>query len=128
MNTLKQGEIHYRLLRILAQKPKMSQREMASRVGISLGKVNFLISELAGKGLLKIKSFKNVRNKAAYAYILTPNGLEEKTKLAIRFLQSKITEYETLRGQIADLTRELESDDTARFSELLTTEQIDRIS
>ncbi len=128
MNTIKQRESHYRLLKILSEKPRISQREMARRAGVSLGKVNFLISELVGKGLLKVKRFKNFRNKAAYAYILTPHGLEEKTKLTIGFLQSKIIEYKTIRCQIADLTRELESDNTARFSECQTTELSNGIS
>ncbi len=83
---------------------------MAKHVGISLGKVNFLISELAGKGLIEVKRFKNNKNKAAYAYLLTPDGLAEKTKQTMGFLQSKITEYKTIESQIADLTRELESD------------------
>ncbi|MBW1866257.1 MAG: MarR family EPS-associated transcriptional regulator [Deltaproteobacteria bacterium] len=128
MNALKQREIHYRLLKILAKKPEMSQREMAKRVGVSLGKVNFLISELTGKGILKAKQFKNSRNKAGYAYILTPHGLEEKTKLALGYLQSKITEYETIRCQIVDLERELESDKTVLFSKHRTSELPDGIA
>ena len=110
MNTLKQRENHYHLLKILSQKPKISQREMAKYVGISLGKVNFLISELSGKGLIEVKRVKNNSNKAAYAYLLTPDGLAEKTKQTMGFLQSKIIEYKTIESQIADLTRELESD------------------
>lgn len=103
-------DIHYRLLKILKDTPEVSQRDLANMMGISLGKVNFCLGELSKRGWIKIDRFKNHRNKIAYAYLLTPRGLEEKTKLTIHFLKQKAEEYELLRQQIEELYQELEKE------------------
>ena len=79
MNHAYEQEIRYRLLKVLSQDPQLSQRDMAKRMGISLGKVNYCISELAAKGLIKITRFRSAKNKIPYTYLLTPKGLEEET-------------------------------------------------
>ena len=84
MNNVEQ-EIRYRLLKILSRESNLSQREMAKKMGISLGKVNYCLSELAKKGLIKVHRFKSAKNKIPYTYILTPRGLEEKAGLTARF-------------------------------------------
>lgn len=73
---------------------------MAKRMGISLGKVNFCVSELAAKGWIKITRLKSARKKIPYIYMLTPKGLEEKGKLTVRFLKRKLAEYEEIKKQI----------------------------
>ena len=93
-------EIHYRVLRLLDANPGMSQRDVARNLGVSLGKVNFCLQALIRKGLIKAARFKNSRNKAAYMYLLTPRGIEEKASLALEFLQIKMREYELLRAEI----------------------------
>ncbi len=110
MNSLEQ-EIRYRLLKILSQKSSLSQREMANQMGVSLGKVNFCLSELAKKGLINVNRFKSARNKIPYTYILTPRGLEEKAGLTVRFLKVKIAEYEEIKRQIRELAREIETEE-----------------
>ncbi|MEE9421510.1 MAG: MarR family EPS-associated transcriptional regulator [Desulfatiglandaceae bacterium] len=74
--------------------------DMAKKMGISVGKVNFCISELAKKGLIKVKRFKSAKNKLPYSYMLTPRGIEEKGRITVRFLKRKIEEYEEIKCQI----------------------------
>lgn len=83
---------------------------MAKRMGISLGKVNYCISELAAKGWIKITRFRSAKNKIPYTYLLTPKGLEEKGKLTLRFLKRKLSEYEEIKKQIRELHYEVEED------------------
>ena len=107
MNNYYEQEIRYHLLKILAREPKLGQREMAKRMGISLGKVNFCVSELSAKGWIKITRLKNARKKIPYIYMLTPKGLEEKGKLTVRFLKRKVSEYEKIKMQINEIYHEV---------------------
>ncbi|MDP1659469.1 MAG: MarR family EPS-associated transcriptional regulator [Methylotenera sp.] len=102
-------EYRYKILKLVEEKPEISQRELAAALGISLGKVNFCLKALIDVGLLKASNFKNSKNKLAYMYLLTPNGLEEKASITVRFLKHKMQEYETLRAEIDDLTRDVAS-------------------
>lgn len=99
---------NYDLLKTLEDNPSLSQRDMAKRLGISLGKVNFCLNALVAKGLLKVNNFRNSDNKLAYAYLLTPHGVEEKARMTVRFLKYKMQEYELLRAEIEALKREAE--------------------
>ncbi|OGS99063.1 MAG: MarR family EPS-associated transcriptional regulator [Gallionellales bacterium RIFCSPLOWO2_02_FULL_59_110] len=98
----------YGLLKTLENNPSLSQRDMAKRLGISLGKVNFCINALVEKGCLKVNNFRNSDNKLAYAYLLTPRGIEERARMTVEFLQIKLHEYERLRAEIEELKREAE--------------------
>src|SRR5215210_5469349 len=100
-------EVRYRLLTHLAEHPDASQRELASELGISLGKLNYCLHALIGKGLVKARNFKNSRNKTAYAYILTRKGLEEKIDVTSAFLRRKIAEYDDIAAQIERLQAEV---------------------
>ena len=108
MNHAYEQEIRYRLLNLLTDEPQLRQLDMARRMGISVGKVNFCISELAKKGLIKVNRFKSAKNKVPYSYILTPWGIEEKGRITVRFLKRKIEEYEEIKRQIGVLTEEVE--------------------
>jgi len=96
----------YRLLKLLESNPELSQRQLAKKLGISLGKVNFCLSALIEKGLLKANNFRNSRNKLAYMYLLTPAGMEEKARVTLHYLKWKMQEYEALRGEIEELRRD----------------------
>jgi EPS-associated MarR family transcriptional regulator len=100
-------EVRYKLLRLLEENPRMSQRDVARELGISLGKVNYCLKSLVAKGWIKAQNFKNSRNKAAYMYLLTPRGIEARAGVALRFLQSKMREYETLRADIEQIRTEV---------------------
>ena len=97
-----------RLLREIKKSPELTQRELSSKLGISLGKVNFLLNALIRKGLVKAHNFKNSHNKKAYLYVLTPHGLEQKAKVTYRFLKRKIEEYERLESEIQELRKEVQ--------------------
>ena len=103
-------ETHLKVLRHLEENPDVTQRELASALGISLGKANYCIKALINKGLVKANNFRNSANKRAYLYILTPKGIETKTRISVRFLQRKIEEYEALKQEIEKLKTELNQD------------------
>ena len=98
---LKQDE--YNVLRKLNLNPKDSQRELASKLGFSLGKLNYCIAALKKKGMIKIKNFNQNKNKLGYAYLLTPKGITEKTKLTINFMKLKMREYDELSKELEKL-------------------------
>jgi EPS-associated MarR family transcriptional regulator len=100
-------EVRYRLLRLLASNPGMSQRDVARELGISLGKVNYCLKLLVEKGWIKATNFKNSRNKIAYMYLMTPRGIEEKAGVTLQFLQRKMREYEELRADIKRIRQEV---------------------
>jgi EPS-associated MarR family transcriptional regulator len=99
------------VLRLLESSPSRSQREVASELGMSLGKVNYLLKALLEKGFVKIQNFRNSSNKRAYAYLLTPAGVAAKTDLTRRFLERKIAEYDALKLEIERLRQESEGSD-----------------
>ena len=101
------AEAHLTVLRALHKNPTLSQRELASELGVSLGKTNYCLQALLASGWIKAKNFKNSKNKIAYRYLLTPQGIEQKTRLAAQFLARKRNEYEALRQEIEQLDREV---------------------
>jgi EPS-associated MarR family transcriptional regulator len=98
---------HYGLLKVLEENSGLSQRDMAKRLGISVGKVNYCLNALVEKGCVKINNFRDSGNKMAYTYLLTPSGLEQKARMTVEFLKYKIQEYERLKGEIEELRREM---------------------
>ena len=107
-------EIDLELLRHLESEPRLNQRSLAERLGLSLGKANYCLQALVGKGLVKIRNFRRSDNKLAYAYLLTPKGVQEKTRLTVAFLKRKQREYEQLQIEIARLKAEVVAHERAR--------------
>ena len=101
-------EIHLKVLRHLENDPEITQRALARELGISLGKANYCLKALIDKGLVKAGNFKNSNNKSAYIYLLTPKGIEEKSRITIHYLKRKIDEYEELRREIDELQQEVQ--------------------
>jgi EPS-associated MarR family transcriptional regulator len=99
-------EVRYKLLKLLKPNPKLSQRQVARELGISLGKVNYCLKALVDKGWIKAGNFKNSENKIEYLYLLTPRGIEEKTRVTMQFLQIKMKEYEALKDEIEQIRNE----------------------
>lgn len=96
----------FRALRELAKDGTLSQRELSRRMGLSLGRVNYIINALLEKGYIKVKRFKNSKNKIAYMYILTSKGINEKITQTYHFLHRKLDEYEKLKKEIELLVKE----------------------
>ena len=100
-------EKDYKILRFIEKNNSSTQREIAKGVGLSLGMVNYVLKELAKKGIIKMENFRKSKNRWSYRYILTPKGIEEKTKITYGFLKQKMTEYSRIRKEIKELKKEL---------------------
>jgi len=90
---------------------------MAKKIGISVGKVNLCLSDLAKKRLIKVKRFKTAKPKVPYSYMLTPRGIEEKGRITVRFLKRKLVECEEIKHQIGVLTEEVEENGLQSLAE-----------
>lgn len=99
---------YLQLLKLIHTQPELSQRELAGKMGISLGKVNYCLRALIAKGLIKLDNFQQARSKRKYVYLLTPAGVQEKARITINFLRSKEAEFEQLRREIECLRCELD--------------------
>ena len=100
-------ELQFRVLRLLESNPHLTQRELSQSLGVSLGGVNYCLNALISTGLIKIQNFRNNKNKWVYAYLLTPQGVAEKTALTATFLKRKMQEYQELREEIESLRQEV---------------------
>ena len=101
------------VLRLLDESPSRSQREVAHELGMSLGKANYVLRALLGKGFVKVQNFRTSRNKRGYAYLLTPEGVAAKAELTKAFLERKTQEYDALRLEIERLKAESAGDSQA---------------
>jgi EPS-associated MarR family transcriptional regulator len=97
------------VLRLLGEQPQLSQRQLSKALGLSLGKTHYVLRALLGKGILKIENFRRSDNKLAYAYLLTPKGLQEKLQMSKAFLLRQEQEFAQLQKTIADLRKEVQA-------------------
>jgi EPS-associated MarR family transcriptional regulator len=102
-----QEDTYYRVMRILQENPDLTQRELAEKLGISVGGLNYCLKALMEKGWVKMKNFANSKNKFGYVYVLTSTGMAEKAAITHRFLRRKMDEYEALKAEIEALKREI---------------------
>ena len=93
-------ELELEVMRVINSKPDITQRELANKLGHSLGKLNYCLRELKFKGFLKIDNFKKNPNKLNYLYVLTPKGIAAKTKLMLSFMNRKMKEYDELKKEL----------------------------
>ena len=101
-------EAHLKILKHIEANPHISQRQLALELGVSVGKINYCVQALITKGLVKAGNFKRSESKLNYLYLLTPAGIEEKTKLTASFLKRKIIEHEKIMQEIAQLKRDMQ--------------------
>ena len=97
---MKKNEDYFHLLRTIHKKPKSSQRELATHLGFSLGKLNYCLNELKKRGVIKVNNFKKSRKKLSYLYSLTPSDFKMKRDLTINLMKQKIREYDELKFEI----------------------------
>ena len=95
-------------MRILQENPDLTQRELAEKLGMSVGGLNYCLNALIDMGLVKMQNFSNSKDKFKYVYLLTPMGIAEKVALTSRFLQRKMTEYDALKVEIEALKAEVD--------------------
>ena len=98
-----QEDTYFRVMRILQENPNLTQRELADKLGLSLGGLNYCLRALIDKGFVKMQNFNKAENKLKFVYLLTPRGIKEKSSLTYRFLERKMQEYETLKAEIETL-------------------------
>lgn len=96
-------DVHFRVLHLLEEDPKLTQRELAQKLGISLGGVNYCLKALIDIGQIKAGNFSNNPNKSVYLYLLTPQGVAKKAKLTAGFLMRKMEEYQALKKEIESI-------------------------
>ena len=96
-------DVHFRVLHMLEEEPELTQRELAQKLGISLGGVNYCLKALIEIGHIKAGNFNKNPNKSVYLYLLTPKGIAEKAKLTAGFLKRKMAEYQALKNEIASI-------------------------
>jgi EPS-associated MarR family transcriptional regulator len=93
-------DVHFRVLHLLEEEPEITQRELAEKLGISLGGVNYCLKSLIEIGHIKAGNFNKNPNKSVYLYLLTPKGIAEKANLTAGFLKRKMVEYHALKKEI----------------------------
>lgn len=114
-------DVRFRILRLLQDNPEMSQRELASAVGVSTGGIHYVLNALVEKGILKLADFTAAEDKRRYAYKLTPKGIAEKARLTRKFLIRKMAEYEALKAEIEAVRADLSERELAEIRTKLKT-------
>ncbi len=102
--------IEYKLIRELERNPLHTQRTLAGKLDISLGKVNYVLGGLVQKGIVKAKKLKNDPDKIRWQYVLTPAGMKEKIRITREYLQRRLAEYEAIEQEIQQLRQEVNID------------------
>lgn len=110
------SEVTLQIIKEIERNPQITQRCLSQKLEMSLGKINFLINTLIGKGIIKAKNFKNSKNKFGYMYLLTPEGIKTKFGLTQKFFEWKLKEYERLKQEIEEHKKELFIEPAAGFS------------
>jgi len=108
-------ETQFKTLRELSRDGTLSQRDLSRKMGLSLGRINYVVNALLKKGYLKAKRFKNSKNKIGYMYIITPKGLSTKTTQTYDFLQRKLEQFDRLKLEIEMLRKETEDVQRGKF-------------
>ncbi|WP_299983701.1 MarR family EPS-associated transcriptional regulator [Desulfobacula sp.] len=103
-------DVEYYLLREIALRSEFTQLEMAGKIGVSVGKVNYVLSAFVQKGIVKMENFKQSKSKKGYLYLLTPNGIKEKKRITLNFIKRKMKEYESLEQEIGKARQEIGED------------------
>jgi EPS-associated MarR family transcriptional regulator len=96
--------VHFQILRAIEENPEIFQRDLAQQLGVSNGKVHYLIAALVEKGLVKMGDFGRTGGKLEkVAYLLTPEGVRNRAALTRDYLARKEAEFEALKAEIAEL-------------------------
>ncbi len=104
-----QEDTYFRVMRILQENPDLTQRELAEKLGVSVGCLNYCLNALMDKGWVKMQNFQNSKNKFKYVYLLTPQGIAEKVAMTSLFLERKMKEYKALKFEIEALKSEVDA-------------------
>ena len=103
---MEKSDNEYKILKIFQDNPNATQRQVAKELNLSLGKTNYIIRALVDKGWIKLSNFRRSDNKLGYIYLLTKQGIAEKSILTQIFLRIKSEEYNRLKKEIEMLKKE----------------------
>ena len=103
-------DVEYYLLREITSKSEFTQLELSRKIGVSVGKVNYVLSALVQKGVVKMENFKQSKSKKGYLYLLTPDGIREKKVITLNFIKRKMKEYARLEQEIGKARQEIEEE------------------
>jgi len=117
MNNALDKEIRLKLLKLLKDEPQFTQREMNQEMGVSLGKINYCISVLVEKGMIKVETFKKHKSRSTYMYRLTPIGFKELASLTLDFLKYKLLEYDKVKQEIKLLSDQIDKMDPGLYDD-----------
>lgn len=127
MNNPFDKEVRLKLLMLLQENPELTQRDMNQRMGVSLGKINYCISALVQKGMIKVERFAKRKKKSVYIYHLTPSGIEELTLLTLYFLKIKLKEYDRIKMEIQSLLEQANKFDSILDDDLELLEDLKKL-
>ena len=99
--------IDYKVIREIQDNPAHTQRSLAKKLGISLGKVNYVLTGLTTKGIIKARKLKNHPEKIRWHYVLTPKGMKAKVKIARNYLVARLQEFDRIQQDIEELKTEV---------------------
>lgn len=117
----KNEEIRFLVMRTVEAHPYVTQRELSTKLGVSVGRINYCLKALGEKGWIKIENFRTSETKWRYMYVLTPAGIIQKTSMTGKFIERKLLEYKLLQEEIKSLgLTDLELEQIARRDELQT--------
>ena len=102
--------IDYKVIKAIQENPAHTQRSLAKKLNISLGKVNYVLTGLTEKGLIRARRLKNHPAKIRWQYILTPKGMKEKARIAKNYLVLRMKEFDDIQKEIDELKSEVELD------------------
>jgi len=98
-----QDDTRFRILRKLYEKFDVTQRKIATWLGVSASGLNYCLNALIDNGYLKVQNFSQSKNKFGFIYLLTPKGVMKKITLTNKFLERMQAEYNALRAEIESL-------------------------
>ncbi len=96
------SEESLKLMHILEKNPYLTQRQLSKEIGSSIGKVNYCLKGLIDIGFIKMKNFKKSNKKIYYAYILTPEGIQQKINVTKKYIEIKLEEYDKLKEYLGE--------------------------
>ncbi len=100
----------YKVIKEIENNPSHTQRTLADKLGVSLGKVNYVLTGLIEKGLIRAKKLKNEPENIRWNYLLTRKGIQEKVELTRNYLKRREEEFEVLRQEIEVLKKEVDEE------------------
>ena len=106
-----QGQRDLQLLNEVQQDAFVTQRSLATKMGVALGLTNLYLKRLARKGHIKITTIPSHRIK----YLLTPKGMAEKSRLTYQYMQYSLNYYREMRQRLKEVLAEISQAGTKRI-------------